>query len=217
MFAGPSFLDKPFVLYEAARFDKYMFQWSAWGCFVVALYMHHAFVHEDLDGSDRPPRTELEDFDPRIRATGSSPERWQGSRVVGCTVHMSGVGSGWWRSDRFGLVCQVLTFRCMVSFVCVTGSLPWSRAFVYLGSLLILAASMVISLPDYIQAADLFHMLPHCAPRFDLLVRGCVRALFFWVQVILMLCCHSARIYAVIRIVFGNCTLRSRRSTRSFG
>ncbi len=50
------------------------------------------------------------------------------------------------------------------------GSLSWSRALVYLGSLVVLASSMVASLPDYIGAAKLHDVLPHCAPQCVMLI-----------------------------------------------
>ena len=50
------------------------------------------------------------------------------------------------------------------------GSLWWSRVLVYLGSLVVLASSMVASLPDYIGAAKLHDVLPHCAPQCVMLI-----------------------------------------------
>ncbi len=141
---GPSFLDKPFALYEQARLDTYIFQWTAWGLFVLAMMFHNPYLDEDvplesskkLKGSDRN-----EDHEP------------------------SGV--------------EALVTRLMRPIpsgaVVACGSFPLSRACVYAGSFFILASSMATSLPDYISAADLNSVLPHCAPQFDLMLHTVFR------------------------------------------
>jgi hypothetical protein len=135
--AGPSFLDAPFAMFEKARAQKYIIQWVSFVIFLVAQYMHHAYIDDsktsvcnfDDDDDDKKRIEHADDYD--------------------------------------------LSEHNVAAF----GSLGWSRTFVYLGSLTVLAATMVESIPDYIGASKLNQVLPNCAPQFNLMLHTVFRSL----------------------------------------